>query len=229
MPIQHVCLFDIDGTLLSTGGAGRAAFEAALVQEFELGELRTHVEMSGRTDRWIAGDLFRAHDLHDSADNWRRLQIAYLKKLPEALVARPGRVLPGVMELLARITTMPHLAVGLLTGNMEAGARGKLGHFAIYQHFTFGAFGDQHLDRDSVAREALAIVQHRVAPDFPAENIWVIGDTPLDIQCARAIGAKAVAVATGVHSRADLAPGAPDLLAEDLSQIPELLNRWNIA
>lgn len=226
MSIQHVCLFDIDGTLLSTGGAGRAALEGALVKEFELGELRANVTMSGRTDRWIASDLFRGHGLADSNENWHRLQAAYLKMLPEALIARPGRILPGVMELIAKITTLPHLAVGLLTGNMEAGARGKLGHFAMYHHFAFGAFGDHHLDRDSVAREALAIVRHRIAADFPAANIWVIGDTPLDIQCARAIGAKAVAVATGVHSTADLAPGTPDLLAEDLSQIPELLEHW---
>lgn len=224
-----VCLFDIDGTLVSTGGAGRAAFEAALVEDFALGALRGNVAMSGRTDRAIAGDLFRVHGVDDSAENWQRLRAAYLSRLPAALAARPGRVLPGVAGLLAELGGSGRFALGLLTGNTAAGARLKLGHFGLFDHFRFGAFGDEHLDRDSVAREALELVRRHVAADYPAEQIWVVGDTPLDVECARAIGARAVAVATGVHSADELAASEPDYLMPDLADVAALLKIWAAA
>lgn len=224
-----VCLFDIDGTLLSTGGAGRAAFEAALVEEFTLGALRGKVNMSGRTDRSIAGDLFRAHDLEDSAENWQRLRTAYLSRLPASLAERPGRILPGVAELLAALEQQPHVRLGLLTGNLAEGARRKLGHFDLFDRFAFGAFGDVHLDRDSVAREAFEIVRRQVHDEHPADRVWVIGDTPLDVQCARAIGARAIAVATGVHPLEELAACKPDHATADLSNLGPLLNLFAAA
>ncbi|MEX2187669.1 MAG: HAD family hydrolase [Pirellulales bacterium] len=224
-----VCLFDFDGTLLSTGGAGRAAFEAALVEDFALGSLRGNVAMSGRTDRSIAGDLFRAHGVDDSPENWQRLRTAYLGRLPDSLAQRPGRVLPGVAELLAELGRHDRFTLGLLTGNTAVGAQLKLGYFDLFRHFRFGAFGDEHLDRDSVAREALRLIRRHVAADHPAEQVWIIGDTPLDVQCARAIGAKAVAVATGVHSLDDLAASKPDHLAADLGNVAELMAMWSAA
>jgi phosphoglycolate phosphatase-like HAD superfamily hydrolase len=224
-----VCLFDIDGTLVSTGGAGRAAFEAALVQDFALGALRGNVAMSGRTDRAIAGDLFRVHGVDDSVENWQRLRAAYLGRLPASLAERPGRVLPGVAELLAQLGEVRHVALGLLTGNTAKGAELKLGHFDLFRHFRFGAFGDEHLDRDAVAREAFELARQHVAADHPADRMWIVGDTPLDVQCARAIGANAVAVATGVHSLDDLASSKPDYLLPDLGDIADLMEIWAAA
>jgi phosphoglycolate phosphatase-like HAD superfamily hydrolase len=230
MPDRNiVCLFDIDGTLLSTGGAGRAAFESALVDDFGLGELRGNVQMSGRTDRGIAGDLFRVHGVEDSPENWTKLRAFYLGRLPKSLADRPGRVLPGVLTLLEELDRLPHVTLGLLTGNIAEGARIKLSHFDLFHRFRFGAFGDVQRDRDGIARDAISLVRQHVAPDHPADRIWIIGDTPLDVQCARAIGAKAVAVATGIHSVDDLAPSVPDFLVADLREVADLMEIWTAA
>src|SRR5207302_7838486 len=128
-----------------------------------------------------------------------------------------GRVLPGIADLLAHLRQRDQVAVGLLTGNVRAGAQVKLGHFGLFEHFSFGGFGDHHFDRDDVAREALAAVRAHVHPEVTPDRIWVIGDTPLDVRCARAIGANVLAVATGTHTLAELAAAAPDLVLKDLS------------
>jgi phosphoglycolate phosphatase-like HAD superfamily hydrolase len=119
--------------------------------------------------------------------------------------------------------------VGLLTGNVRAGAEKKLGFFELFDHFAFGGFGDRHFDRDDVAREALDVVRERCGPNVSCDRIWVIGDTPLDVQCARAIGARVIAVATGLHSVEELAPSKPDLLLPNLSDLSSLQAVWNAA
>jgi phosphoglycolate phosphatase-like HAD superfamily hydrolase len=222
---MHVCLFDIDGTLISSGGAGRLALEKALASEFGLNHMIDKLLLSGRTDRAIIRDLFRLHALEDSPDNHRRLRAAYLRHLPECLTAARGCVLPGVAALLKRLRAEDRVAVGLLTGNIRDGARVKLGHFGLFEHFAFGGFGDEHLDRDDVAREALAAVHERFDGTVRPERIWVVGDTPLDVRCARAIGARAVAVATGWHGAEELAAHQPDLLLADLADATPLLAR----
>jgi phosphoglycolate phosphatase-like HAD superfamily hydrolase len=216
------CLFDIDGTLLASGGAGKAALESALTSEFNVA-LRVQVPYAGRTDRAIMRDLFHTHGIADTADNLQKLLAGYLHRLPDSLRQHNGRVLPGIHALLVELKQTAHVAVGLLTGNVRAGARTKLGHFGLYEHFAFGGFGDYHFDRDDVAREALAAVHECVGPHCTADRIWVIGDTPLDVQCARAIGARVVAVATGLHTRAELAATRPDLVLDDLSDAAPLL------
>ena len=221
-----VCLFDIDGTLLSSGGAGKAALEAALTQDFAI-PLRAQVPYSGRTDRAIIRDLFRLHDIAETPANLERLFAGYLRRLPECLQAYQGQLLPGIGELLQALRARQDVAIGLLTGNVRAGARAKLGHFGIFEHFGFGGFGDNHFDRDDVAREALAEVRRCIGADVASEQIWVIGDTPLDVRCARAIGAKVVAVATGIHTMDDLAQAEPDLLLADLADAGPLLERWS--
>jgi phosphoglycolate phosphatase-like HAD superfamily hydrolase len=223
---MHVCLFDIDGTLISSGGAGKAALEKALFEAF--GQLPTdaELELSGRTDRAICRDLFQQHAIKDSAENWHRLIEAYLRCLPECIDRKGGRVLPGVLELLQTLKEHPAVHLGLLTGNVRAGAKVKLGHFGLYEHFAYGGFGDNHFDRDDVAREALAAVRLHHGSAARVDRIWVIGDTPLDVRCARAIGARAVAVATGWHSLEELAACEPDLLFADLSNPGPLLEKF---
>jgi phosphoglycolate phosphatase-like HAD superfamily hydrolase len=216
------CLFDIDGTLLASGGAGKAALESALTEDFGIA-LRVEVPYSGRTDRAIVRDLFRLHDLAETPENLEKLLGGYLRRLPESLRTHNGRVLPGIVALLGELKGRPNVAVGLLTGNVQAGARAKLGHFGLCDHFGFGGFGDHHFDRDDVARDALAAVRQCVGSHCSADRVWVIGDTPLDVRCARAIGARAVAVATGVHSCEELEPSRPDLLLCDLSDPTPLL------
>jgi phosphoglycolate phosphatase-like HAD superfamily hydrolase len=222
-----ICLFDIDGTLLSSGGAGKAAMETALTEEFGLGALQGRVSYSGRTDRAIGLDLFRLHGIEASPANWRRFLDAYLGLLPSCLAAHRGQVLPGIAALLEHLAGRDHFAVGLLTGNLREGARLKLGHYGLYHHFAFGGFGDHHLDRDDVARDALAAACEHLDGTVRPERVWVIGDTPLDVRCARAIGARAAAVATGWHSHEELAAAEPDLLLTDLSDPQPLLSLWS--
>jgi phosphoglycolate phosphatase-like HAD superfamily hydrolase len=219
---MHVLLFDIDGTLLSSGGAGKAAIETALADEFGV-TVHAKVPYSGRTDRAIIRDLFRLHGVEDTPDHLRKLLDGYFKRLPACLAAHKGQVLPGIASLLDHLAKRDVL-VGLLTGNVREGARLKLGHFGIDHHFAFGGFGDHHFDRDDVAREAYAAAQDRLNGALVRERVWVIGDTPLDIRCARCIGVNVAAVATGWHSRADLEAAGPDLLLSDLSDPGPLLS-----
>jgi phosphoglycolate phosphatase len=223
---MYVCLFDIDGTLLSSGGAGKAALEEALTDEFGIRGTMEKLALSGRTDTAIASDLLRMSGLSDSEANRERLIARYLERLPSSLARCQGRVLPGVQALLRLLSTRNDVALGLLTGNIRSGARIKLGHFGLHEHFAFGGFGDRHLSRDDVAREALVEVCRHVGNGVKADRIWVIGDTPHDVSCARAIGVRAVAVATGWHDRAELAGCGPDLLLDDLSNSESLLKCW---
>jgi phosphoglycolate phosphatase-like HAD superfamily hydrolase len=220
---MHIFLFDIDGTLISSGGAGKAALERGLASEFGIDRVIGKLELSGRTDRAIVHDLLSLHGLEVSEANRRRVLVAYLRHLPECLTALKGKVLPGIAELLVRLCRREDVVVGLLTGNVRDGARVKLGHFRLFDHFACGGFGDAHLDRNDVAREALEAVQAHLRRPVAPDRFWVIGDTPLDVRCARHIGARAVAVGTGWHSMAELAESKPDLLLADLSEPGPLL------
>lgn len=213
---MKIFLFDIDGTLIRSGGAGKAAMEAALVGEFGVTELIDKVPYSGRTDRAICRDLLELHGLEPNAENDRRLEESYLRQLPECLHKHGGTVLPGIRPLLDALVERSDCALGLLTGNVRAGAGHKLRHFGLWDYFRFGGFGDRHLDRDDVARTALAAALEFLQREHIGESVWVIGDTPLDVSCARAIGARSVAVATGWHDRDELAACKPDLLYDDL-------------
>jgi phosphoglycolate phosphatase len=224
---MHVVLFDIDGTLLSSGGAGKAAFESALLSEFHLPELRGQVAYAGRTDRAIGHDLFQLHEIAATTDNWRRFAQRYVGNLPASLAAHAGKVLPGVVPLLERLRARPDVAMGLLTGNLHAGARVKLGYFGLFEHFAFGGFGDEHLCRDDVARQALAAARRHLDRRFRPDRVWVIGDTPLDVCCARAIGARVIAVATGIYRLGELSAAKPDLLLKDLSDAEALVPLWD--
>lgn len=219
---MHVCLFDIDGTLISSGGAGKAALETALAGEFGA-SLAHRVPYSGRTDRAIIRDLFRLHGIDDTPANLQRLLRAYLHHLPHCLHSHDGRVLPGIAALLERLRARGDVALGLLTGNVRDGARLKLGHFDLYGYFAFGGFGDLHHDRDDVAHEALAAMHGHLNGTVRLDRIWVIGDTPLDIRCARAIGVRVAAVGTGWHPLDELAAGSPDLLLADFTDPDPLL------
>jgi phosphoglycolate phosphatase-like HAD superfamily hydrolase len=221
---MHVCLFDIDGTLLSSGGAGKAALECGLADEFGIRGVMGTISLSGRTDTAIIRDLLRVAGLEDSADIRGRLRDAYLRHLPACLMRGNGQVLPGVAALLELLGRRSDVAVGLLTGNIRAGARLKLGHFGLHDHFAFGGYGDLHHCRDDVAREAVVEIERHLGARIDPRRVWVIGDTPYDIQCARAISANAVAVVTGFHDRAELAACAPDLLLDDLSDPTPLLS-----
>ncbi len=226
---MHVLLFDIDGTLIRSGGAGKAAMENALRLEFGVAEIIDGVPYSGRTDPAISRDLLSLHGLEPSHDNIGRLKTAYLLALPAALKKFNGIVLPGIRELLDRLRQTDHITLGLLTGNVRDGARHKLSHFELWHYFPFGAFADGIPERDDVARSALPEITRHLGRSVESGRIWVIGDTPLDVKCARAIGARAVAVATGWHAIDELHESGADYVLEDLRDAGALLNEWGVA
>ena len=216
-------LFDIDGTLLLSGYAGKSAMEASLAGRFGITDPVDGVPMNGRTDRAILRDLLLANGLEDSPENVRSLRAAYLEQLPAHLAERNGVELPGVRALLERLILRDDLSIGLLTGNMQAGAQLKLAHFGLVEYFAYGGFGDDHFERNAVAADALeATHRHHGAPVDP-RRVWVIGDTPSDVACAKAVGARSVAVATGYCDADELAATDPDLLLDDLSDPGPLL------
>jgi phosphoglycolate phosphatase-like HAD superfamily hydrolase len=219
---MRVILFDIDGTLVNTGGAGRDALYTALDQTFGI-KIPHHINLSGRTDRGITAELFAVHGIEHTAQNWEKFRDAYLAALSHHLPERKGFVLPGVAELVAGLKTSARAAIGLLTGNVREGARRKLAHYDLADHFSFGGFGDVHAERDDVAREALSAARRHLGIDVAPDLVWVIGDTPLDVRCARAIGAKVVDVATGSHDASELSAAGADLVVENLAATSELL------
>jgi phosphoglycolate phosphatase len=222
--LMHVCLFDIDGTLLNTGGAGQAAMERALAAEFQAERPLHGILTAGRTDRAIVADLFAHFGVEPTEARWARLLAAYLRHLPDHLRNRSGLVLPGIVPLLEELHRRDDVLLGLLTGNFREGARLKLEHFQIHGYFAFGGFGDEHHHRDDVASLALLEAERFHGGTLLRERVWVIGDTPADVQCARAIGANAVAVATGIYPRAELEATSPDHLFDDFSDPAGLLS-----
>lgn len=223
---MRVLLFDIDGTLVRTGGAGKVAMEAALCEEFGVTLAAEEIPYSGRTDVAIGSDLLAAHRVEPSAANLGRLLDGYLARLPAALAAVRGTICPGITDLLPPLKTRSDVLLGLLTGNVRAGAMRKLGHYGLWDFFAAGGFGDEHADRDDVARAAVRSVERHLGRAVNPADVWVIGDTPLDVRCARAIGATAVAVATGWTGFDELAASGADYTFHDLSDPRELLAAW---
>ncbi len=222
-----IILFDIDGTLVRTGGAGKAAMEAALCEDFGVGLAAEEIPYSGRTDLAIGRDLLKGHGIEPTPANQQRLVEGYLARLPRYLREIRGKVCPGIGDLLGVLTARPDVLLGLLTGNVQRGAQTKLGHYGLWGHFPVGGYGDDHDDRDNVARAALRSVEQHRGGKVDLRDVWVIGDTPLDVKCARAIGARAVAVATGWHPLEDLRASEPDFAFADLSDPRELLAMWS--
>ena len=239
---MNIFLFDIDGTLISTLGAGRTALERSMSDGFGVDQKIEPEMILGQTDRGIAEALFQLHNIENTAENWHKLQAGYLVHLPQSLAEREGRILPNVENLLAELACWPNTHIGLLTGNTRVGAQVKLQHFNLWHHFTvvgqtrcqnmwtedtalpvpyaLGGFGDEHPHRFEVARQAVSAMEGYLDQQVPPDCVWVIGDTPLDVRCARAVGAHAVAVCTGWHQADILAKEEPDLLLDDLSQLP---------
>jgi phosphoglycolate phosphatase len=226
----YAVLFDIDGTLIQTGGAGQLAFAETFAAEFGVSELSGTVPFAGRSDRAIAVDLMRVHGVDATEENWQRFRSAYLERLPEALRRRNGQVLPGVNQLLDELSKLENPLIGILTGNLRAGARHKLSHYGLYERFSFGGYGDVSDDRCDIASSALAEAKLAAQGLNGSMNgrslagVMVIGDTVHDITCARSINAFAVAVPTGNTPANELAEAGPDLLLNDLSNPKPLLD-----
>jgi phosphoglycolate phosphatase-like HAD superfamily hydrolase len=183
----------------------------------------SRVPTAGRTDRAIVTDMLAYHGIEGTNGALNRLVAAYLRHLARTLFERNGGALPGIPQLLELLDKRDDVALGLLTGNYREGARLKLQRYDLAHYFDFGGFGDRFFDRDDVAREALEEARSHCHDAVSLDRVWVIGDTPADVQCARAIGARAVAVGTGIVTKATLQAAQPDHFFDDFSTPDELL------
>lgn len=221
--MKYLLLWDIDGTLILSGGAGARALRVALKSVFSIEDTLEDIDFAGRTDTYILRAIFKKVGLDPSPENFALLFDGYLTALPAALRNPQARVLPGVRAILDAASTHGAIAQGLLTGNMRRSAQIKLEHHGLWDRFDFGAFGDDAELRNDLGPHALRRALERHGVHFPAENIWVIGDTPHDIACGQAIGARTLAVATGSATYDQLAAHHPTATVADLSDTTALL------
>ena len=216
----RLILFDIDGTLIKTGGAGEKAFAKVCELEFNVPEATKNLHFAGRTDPAIVRDFFSAFDIPASPENFTRFFSAYVIWLEKILATLDGTVLPGARKLVAEFAQMTHKPViGLLTGNIKQGAQLKLGHYRLWNAFAMGAYGDDHEDRNQIAVIARDRGAKMLGGRLRGDEVLVIGDTPRDVECGKAIDAQVLAVATGVFSVDQLRKCAPHRVVGDLTEV----------
>ena len=219
--MMKLLLFDVDLTLINTAGTGRRAMTFAFENLFNTKDGLDKVNFAGRTDRAIFKDALKLHDLA-----WDKTKEEQFKRLYFSLLNsemnKPNQkkhIEPGILELLDVLNSHNDVTLGLLTGNWRQGARIKLEHFNLFHYFQFGAFADDSEFRNDLPQYAVQrcfeITGNKVFP----ENTIIIGDTPLDVACAKEFGAKSIAVATGFSSYDELEKARPDVLFHDLSKV----------
>lgn len=222
-------LFDIDGTLIHTGGAGKIAMERAFERVYGRPKALEGISLMGRMDSGILQEALDSHGLPWREEETEQFKETYYGFLEEELKKpRPGKGLcPGVKELLLRLREKDHITLGLLTGNWRRGGETKLRYFGIDHFFELGVFAEDGLRREELLPVAMARYRELRGEEIPKEDVYVIGDTLLDIQSAKPHGVRTVAVATGIHSPEELKKENPDYLFPDLSDTEKVLSLWN--
>lgn len=219
---MRVLLFDVDGTLIRTGKAVHRAFFQALEEAFGFRPQIDGYSFGGKTDPQIVRELMTAAGVPADhvAGKLGNCLARYLDLLEEsAPEAGHGTVLPGVVELLDRCRARDDALLGLLTGNLRRGARLKLAPLGLWDYFLFGGFADMSERRVEIGRAALELARTAMGAAAGTARVTVIGDTEFDVECARALGARAVAVATGTRPLAALRPLAPDALFANFADV----------
>lgn len=223
---SRLILFDIDGTLLTAGGAPRRAFRRALVEHFGTNGDEERTDFSGKTDPQIAFEIMRRAGIEEERirTGMAALFEHYLEGLARELpLDTSHRLHPGAAQIIDVLAADSRVLLGLVTGNVERGARLKLERFDLWRRFPVGAFGSDDSDRDRLPQIAIDRARRLTGHAFTGADTVVIGDAPADVRCARAAGAMAVAVASGKPTRAELAACEPDVLLDSLAEWPELL------
>ena len=224
--MRKLVLFDIDGTLVLTGGAGLRAMNRACTEIAGHADALAGIPVAGRTDRIILTDVVAKLGRELDERLLTELRDSYLLHLREE-IELPGHgvkaVMPGIRDLLDALSARDDVFVGLLTGNFEEGARIKLGHFDLWRYFRCGAYGDDAADRNALVPFAVERARRLGLPELGHEHVLVVGDTPHDVACARAVGALPVGVATGGFSASQLRASGADVVFEDLGETDAFL------
>ena len=221
--MKLLLLWDIDGTLILSGNAGMRALQVALRNAFGIDGSLADIDFAGRTDTWIMRAVFRKFDLPATPENFTRFFEAYVAALPAELNNPNARVLPGVRKILPAVAAHGAVAQGLLTGNMRRGAEVKLAYHGLWDHFAFGAFADDSEHRNELGPHAVRRALERHGVNFTADAVWVIGDTPHDIACGKAIGARTLGVGTGGCTVDQLRVHHPTAIVENLADTDSVL------
>ncbi|MBO76196.1 MAG: hydrolase [Gemmatimonadetes bacterium] len=223
--MRRVAFFDIDGTLM-TGGPAKNAFCGAMIDTFGTVGNVEEVSFGGKTDPQIARELLVGIDYSVDLieERFPSLWHSYTERLADELTQCPMQVLPGVHELLNILKRMDDIGVGLLTGNIARGAQLKLDSAGLTEHFVLGSYGSDHEEREQLSRIALQRARDMWNPALCPENTVVIGDTPRDVDCGLAIGARTLAVATGSFSSSQLAKAGANRVVIDLTDTDEIVS-----
>lgn len=215
---MKILLFDIDGTLILSGGAGIRGMNKAFAELFGAENALNGITVSGMTDKIIFRNACKKSNIVFSEANHSNFKEKYIMYLSEE-IEKPGPnkgMLPGVKDLLNLLQKDSGVKLGLLTGNYARGAKIKLGHFDLDHFFEFGAYGDDEEDRNMLLPYALTRYREKFDHNGFFSSVWVIGDTPKDVECARPHGAKAIAVATGGYGKEELENAEPDAMLTNL-------------
>ena len=220
--MDKVVLFDIDGTLLLSGGAGSRALDKAFEDLFAFSNGMEGIRPDGKTDPVIIREVLSKHipDLVPTPELNSKVLDRYLVHLEGEIAESPGfRIMPGVRELLDACSGREDVRIGLATGNVVEAAMAKLRRAGLHEYFAFGGYGSDSADRTELIRLAVKRAGDPAGKGFAMDRSTVVGDTPRDIVHGREAGARIVAVATGRYSEADLAAYAPDAVFKDLTDI----------
>jgi phosphoglycolate phosphatase-like HAD superfamily hydrolase len=223
MTNKRLLLWDIDSTLITTGGAGDRALRRVVKKRYGVDDDFHDIEIAGRTDAQIAASILKKYDVEPTSANVADFLEGYLANLEDLLPQIGGRVLPGVAEILERLAPREDRVLALLTGNLRRGAQLKLERYGLWHYFDFGAFADDHADRNELGAFARVRAKEKHGIEFAVADIDVIGDTGHDIACGKIFGARTVAVATGSWTRERLAEHEPDFLFDDLSDVDRVI------
>jgi phosphoglycolate phosphatase len=219
---MRLILFDIDGTLIDSGGAGTRSLNLAFEKVFSIEEAFHGISMAGKTDTQIIKEGLIKHGLTTDG-NLGAVIDSYLKHLRKEINNDRKHVKPGVHEILGKLSFMKDAALGLLTGNLEPGARIKLEPFNLNKHFPAGAFGSDDEDRNRLLPIAIKRFEELYQQKIGHDECVVIGDTPLDVHCAKIYGAMCIGVATGPYPIDTLIEAGADHVVKDLSDHQNLL------
>jgi len=210
-------LFDIDGTIMDSGGAGTRAMDTAFMELFSVRNAFQTISMAGKTDMQILKEGLELHNIDYSNGVIPEFYRSYIRYLKQNIGDALGHVKPGIREALRELQAQKEFILGLLTGNIEEGARIKLDFFGLNDYFNIGAFGNDDEDRDRLLPVAVDKLFKRNSLHVSFRDCIVIGDTPRDVSCSKPYGAFSVAVATGPYSAATLSEAGADVVLNDLS------------